>query len=262
MRNFFLFCLLSLCSPLSPPAPSSPPPAPHLLPPLIAPSFYLVRSLINASVILNVGLQPEMRIPASEQWREKNNDTQWDRTKSLRTLSQTELIYIVTAFSSLRGCVKLIIISIKQKILALMKKWENICSHCYVAVCNNYAICNKLQTALNCSAVCNTSYFRLRCDGNAICNVLQIASKFYHLKILKRRKKIAQRQNASLQSYLTMNSVRHQSIRARHAKVLINTTIVQNAILPPHFCEVGGIKNHLSVRLLVCLPIPLSVAKF
>ena len=28
--------------------------------------------------------------------------------------------------------------------------------HCYVAVCNNYAICNKLQTALNCNAVCNT----------------------------------------------------------------------------------------------------------
>ena len=59
---------------------------------------------------------------------------------------------------------------------------------CYVAVCNNYAICNKLQTALNCNAVCNTSYFKLRCDDNAICNVLQIASKFYHLKILKMRK--------------------------------------------------------------------------
>ena len=62
--------------------------------------------------------------------------------------------------------------------------------HCYVAVCNNYAICNTLQTALNCNAVCNTSYFKLRCEGNAICNVLQIASKFYHLKILKRRKKL------------------------------------------------------------------------
>ena len=60
---------------------------------------------------------------------------------------------------------------------------------CYVAVCNNYAICNTLQTALNSNAVCNTSYFKLRCEGNAICNVLQIASKFYHLKILKRRKK-------------------------------------------------------------------------
>ena len=112
--------------------------------------------------------------------------------------------------------------------------------NCYVAVCNNYAICHKLQTALNCNAVCNTSYFKLRCGGNAICNVLQIASKFYHLKILKRRKKIDQRQNASLQSYLTMNSARHQSIRARHAKLPINTTIVQNAILPPHFCEMGG----------------------
>ena len=60
---------------------------------------------------------------------------------------------------------------------------------CYVAVCNNYAICNTLQTALNCNAVCNTSYFKLRCKDNAICNVLQIASNFYHLKILKRRKK-------------------------------------------------------------------------
>ena len=61
---------------------------------------------------------------------------------------------------------------------------------CYVAVFNNYAICNTLQTALNCNTVCNTSYFKLRCEGNAICNVLQIASKFYHLKILKRRKKL------------------------------------------------------------------------
>ena len=120
-----------------------------------------------------------------------------------------------------------------------MKESYQIWIHlCYVAVCNNYAICNKLQTALNCNAVCNTSYFKLRCDGNAICNVLQIASKFYHL-LLKRRKKIDQRQNASLQSYLTMNSARHQSIRARHAKLPINTTIVQNAILPPHFCEIG-----------------------
>ena len=61
---------------------------------------------------------------------------------------------------------------------------------CYVAVCNNYAICNTLQTALNCNAVCNTSYFKLRCEGNVICSILQIASKFYHLKILNRRKKL------------------------------------------------------------------------
>ena len=32
--------------------------------------------------------------------------------------------------------------------------WE--IRRCYVAVCNNYAICNKLQTALNCNAVGNT----------------------------------------------------------------------------------------------------------
>ena len=125
---------------------------------------------------------------------------------------------------------------------------------CYVAVCNNYAICNKLQTAFNCNAVCNTSYFKLRCDDNAICNVLQIASKFYHLKILKMRIKIDQRQNASLQSYLTMNSVRHQSIRARHEKVPINTTIVQNAILPPHFCENPFVRPSIDlfVRPSVC----------
>ena len=59
---------------------------------------------------------------------------------------------------------------------------------CYVAVCNNHAICNTKQTTLNCNAVCNKSYFKLRCEGNAICNVLQIASKFYHLKNLNRRK--------------------------------------------------------------------------
>ena len=62
---------------------------------------------------------------------------------------------------------------------------------CYVAISNNYAICNTLQTALNCNAVCNTSYFKMHCEGNAICNVLQIASKFYHLKMLKRRKKLS-----------------------------------------------------------------------
>ena len=27
---------------------------------------------------------------------------------------------------------------------------------CYFALCNNYAICNTLQTALNCKAECNT----------------------------------------------------------------------------------------------------------
>ena len=61
---------------------------------------------------------------------------------------------------------------------------------CYIAVCNNYAICNTLQTALNCNPVCNTTYFKLCYGGHAICNVLQIASKFYHLKILNRRKKL------------------------------------------------------------------------
>ena len=82
-----------------------------------------------------------------------------------------------------------------------------------------------------------------------ISNCVVMATRFvmyYKLRqnfiILKywKGEKIDQRQNTSLQSYLTMNSARHQSIRARHVKLPINTTIVQNAILPPHFCEIGG----------------------
>ena len=38
---------------------------------------------------------------------------------------------------------------------------------CYVAVCNNYAICIKLQTALNCNAVCNTLQTAFRILKNA-----------------------------------------------------------------------------------------------
>ena len=38
---------------------------------------------------MNVGLQLEMRVPASEQWREKNSGTQWDRTRS-RDLYKTK----------------------------------------------------------------------------------------------------------------------------------------------------------------------------
>ena len=81
--DFFLSpSLFFSLSPLSPsrlrllffPSRSSTPPAPY---------FYHVRSLFNASVTLNVGLQLEMRIPASEQWRVKKSGTQWDRTKHL-----------------------------------------------------------------------------------------------------------------------------------------------------------------------------------
>ena len=45
----------------------------------------------------------------------------------------------------------------------------NTCSSwlCYVAVCNNYANCNKLQTALNCNAVCNTSQTAFRVLKNS-----------------------------------------------------------------------------------------------
>ena len=39
---------------------------------------------------------------------------------------------------------------------------------CYVAVCNNYAICNTLQTALDCNAVCNTLKTEFRVLKNAV----------------------------------------------------------------------------------------------
>ena len=134
--------------------------------------------------------------------------------------------------------------------------------HCYVAVCNNYAICNTLQTALNSNAICNTSYLKLRCEGNVICNVLQIASKFYHLKYWV-GEKIDQRQNASLQSYLTVNSARHQSIRAWHAKLPINTTFGQNTTLfcPRTFAKfrAGALKPiRPSVYWFVCPSLCLS----
>ena len=84
-RKFPLFPSL----PIFPNIPPLPPPASlsifspsHPSSPLVNP-FYPVRSLLNASVILNVGLQLEMRVPASEQWREKNSGTQWDRTRDL-----------------------------------------------------------------------------------------------------------------------------------------------------------------------------------
>ena len=114
-------------------------------------------------------------------------------------------------------------------------------SHCYVAVCNNYAICNTLQTALNCNAVCNTSYFKLRCEGNAICNVLQIASKLYHLKILKRRKKLI---NCKMHRFniilLWIQLDTNLFELGMHNSQ--STTFGQNAILSPHFWEIwrGG----------------------
>ena len=82
----------------------------------------------------------------------------------------------------------------------------------------------------------------------------KLRQNFIILKYWKWEKKIDQRQNASLQSYLTMNSVRHQSFRARHAKVPINTTIVQNALLPPHFCENPFVRPSIGlfVRPSVC----------
>ena len=57
-----LFSLIFLPSSL--PSLSSPPPTPHPLSPL---PFILSAPSLTASVILNVGLQLEMRVPASEQ---------------------------------------------------------------------------------------------------------------------------------------------------------------------------------------------------
>ena len=99
---------------------------------------YLI--LINASVILIVGLQLVMRIPASEQWWKKNSGTQCSRIDPESSINQstyalqTELfrltqvtgfnlhLYIVAVSISIRGCViHIIIITIRQNTLALMK---------------------------------------------------------------------------------------------------------------------------------------------
>ena len=58
-----------------------------------------------------------------------------------------------------------------------------------------------------------------------------------------------------------MNSARHQFIRARHAKLPINTTFGQNAILSPHACDFfwGGLKPvRPSVYWFVCPSLCLS----
>ena len=112
---------------------------------------------------------------------------------------------------------------------------------CYVAVCNNYAICNTLQTALNCNAVCNTSYFKLRCEDNAICNVLQIASKFYHLKILNRRKKVINGKmhcfnHISLWIQLDTNLFELGMLNSQSTLHLVRSL----RYLSPHFFEIGG----------------------
>ena len=131
---------------------------------------------------------------------------------------------------------------------------------CYVAVCNNYTICNTLQTALNCNAVCNTSYFKLRCEGNAICNVLQIASKFYHLKILKRRKKLI---NCKMHRFLLWIQLDTNlfALGMQNSKSTLH--LVRTLFCTRTFAKFGGGGWALnpSVRLLVCQSVPLSVTK-
>ena len=124
---------------------------------------------------------------------------------------------------------------------------------CYVAVCNNYAICNKLQTALNCNAVCNTSYFKLRCDDNAICNVLQIASKFYHFKILKMRKKLINGKCiASIISYFEFSQTPiYSSSACKSPNQHYNCS---ERYFAPHFCENPFVRPSIGlfVRPSVC----------
>ena len=136
-------------------------------------------------------------------------------------------------------------------------------TRCYVAVCNNYAICNTLQTALNCNAVCNTSYFKLRCEGNAICNVLQIASKFYHLKILKRRKKLINCKMHRFNNILLWIQLDTNLFELGMQNSQSTLHLVRTLFCPRTFAKFWGkgIKTHSSLCLLVCLSVPLSVRK-
>ena len=144
--------------------------------------------------------------------------------------------------------------------MCFIPKWSTRV-HCYVAFCNNYAMCNTLQTALNCNAVCNTSYFKLRCDGNAICNVLQIASKFYHLKILKRRKKLINYKmhrfnNILLWIQLDTNLF---ELSMQNSQWTLHFKLVRTLFCPRALRNLGGIKTiRPSVYWFVCLSLCLS----
>ena len=46
----------------------------------------------------------------------------------------------------------------------------------YVLIRYNHAICNTLQTKLKWDAICYTVYFKPSCQGNAVCNIIQIAT--------------------------------------------------------------------------------------
>ena len=119
---------------------------------------------------------------------------------------------------------------------------------CLVALCNNCAICNTLQAAVNCNAICNTSYYRVVFAARFV-----IYYKLRQNFKLNRRKKI-QQQNASIKSYLTMTSATHQSIRARHLKILNQHYIwLQHYVfLSPRFNKSGNIRTNSSLRLSVC----------
>ena len=134
---------------------------------------------------------------------------------------------------------------------------------CYVAVCNNYAICNTLQTALNCNAVCNTSYFKLRCEGNAICNVLQIASKFYYLKILKKENKLINGKMHRLNHILLWIQLDTNEFELGMQNNKSTLHLVRTLFVPTLIWNWGGggIKTHSSFRLFVCLSVSLSVTK-
>ena len=156
----------------------------------------------------------------------------------------------------LQQCYLLEIHALYFKLQLIFEVPSSCFKRCYVAVCNNYAICNKLQTALNCNAVCNTSYFKLRCDDNAICNVLQIASKYYHLKILKMRKKLINGKMHRLNYILLWIQSDTNLFELGMQKSQWTLQLFRTLFCPRTFA-----KTHLSVRLLVCLSVPLSVAK-
>ena len=133
---------------------------------------------------------------------------------------------------------------------------------CYVAVCNNYAICNILQTGLNSNAYVIQRISNCAVRATRFVMYYKLCQNFIIIKILNIRKKIDKQQNTSLQLYLAMDSARHQSIRARHAKLPINTTFGQNTTLfcPRTFAKSRGALKPIrpSVYWFVCPSLCLS----
>ena len=82
-----------------------------------------------------------------------------DVSSLLRTIYESEVLSFVYATTT----------SILQRFNLML---------CCVALCNNYAICNTLQTALNCNAICNTSYFKLSYEGGRFVVYCKVRQNF------------------------------------------------------------------------------------